>query len=65
MGNFNKSYVVREAENIIDRFNEIGRKRDKVKINELDSKCKKLKKRNIFWKISTSVFLILFLVAII
>lgn len=66
MGNFSKSFIVREAENILDKLNiENKTKKDKMKIMDLKKKCKKLKRMNIFWKICTSVSIIMFIIAII
>ena len=66
MGNFNKSYIIREAENILYKLNmENGRKKDKDKIKELNKKNKKLKRMNFIWKICTSVFIVLFVAVII
>ena len=65
MGNYNKSFIIREAENIIEKIStENGSKRDKQKIAELNNKNKKLKRMNLIWKICTSIFFIMFLISL-
>lgn len=65
MGSFNKRFVIREAENILEECNRKNNKKQIKTINELTTKNKKLKRMNIFWKICTSVVTILFIMMII
>lgn len=66
MGNFNKKFIVIEAENILNQCNkEIDKSKDKIILSELKKTNKILKKKNTFWKISTSILAILILAIII
>ena len=66
MGNFNKRYIIREAECILAECNKkLSGNSDKSKIETLKTKCKKLQRRNAFWKVCTAVFGILFIMAIV
>lgn len=66
MGNFNKKYIIREAEYILAECNrKLSNNEEKSKLQTLKTKCKKLRKRNAFWKVCTAVFAILFVMSII
>ena len=66
MGNFNKKFIVVEAENILNKCNEeLSRSKQQIMMSELKKANKKLKKKNTFWKISTSILAVLVLAIII
>lgn len=54
MGDFNKRYVIREAENILEEFNKKD-KEEKKQISELKKNFKKIKRVNIALKIVVTV----------
>lgn len=65
MGNFNKRYIIREAESILEECNrKIHDYNDKTKIINLKIKNKRLKRKNLFWKLCTAISFALFIVAI-
>ncbi len=66
MGSFDKKYIVRKAENILEECNEnLDSKFEKNKMFELKKECKKLKRKNVFWKVCTAVISILLVMAVV
>lgn len=65
MGGFNKRFVIREAESILEECNRKNNRKQIRDINELKNKNKKLKRMNIFWKICTCLVTILLIMMII
>ena len=65
MGNFNKKYIIREAENIIANCNKksFNKTNDKNKIINLKIQNKKQKRKILFWRIITLILLFVLLVA--
>lgn len=52
MGNFNKKFIVSEAENILNQCNkELIESEERIIVSELKSKNKKLKRTNIILKL--------------
>lgn len=64
MGDFDKKYVVREAENILKQFDRKD-KEEKRELSNLKKECKKIKKVNIFLKIISSVLLVSLIISLI
>ncbi len=54
MGDFNKKYIIKEAESILEEFNRQD-KEEKKEIQKLKSNFKKIKKVNIFLKILVTI----------
>ena len=54
MGDFNKKFVIREAENILEEFNKKS-KEERKKIQDLKNNYKKMQKVNIALKIIIAV----------
>ena len=66
MGNFNKKYIIEEAESILNKCGkQIEESENNVKYFMLKNKNKVLKRKNIIWKISTIVLAIILIIAII
>lgn len=66
MGNFNKKFIVVEAENILNQCNEeLTKSKQQIMISELKKTNKKLKKKNTFWKVSTSILAVIMFAIII
>lgn len=66
MGNFNKKFIVVEAENILNQCNEeLTKSKQHIMISELKKTNKKLKKKNTFWKVSTSILAVIMFAIII
>lgn len=65
MGNFDKRFVIKEAESILKQCNKkYPGQNDKNKIIELKTKNKKLKRKNTILKIITGVMSVLFFVSL-
>lgn len=65
MGNFNKKTIIREAENILQEcFEKYDEQNLNNKIKVLKVKIKKLKRKNIIWKITSACLVIIMLVLI-
>ncbi len=54
MGDFNKKYVIREAENILEEFNKKD-KEEKKQISDLKKNFRKAKRVNIILKVIIAV----------
>ena len=65
MGSFNKRFIIREAEEILAECNRKISNKDEIKIKELKNKNKKLKRKNVFWKICFSIVMFLFVMMIV
>lgn len=66
MSSFNKRYIIREAEEILEECNnKIKDRKTNKKISALMKKNKNLKIKNIFWKICTGIMLIAFIMAVV
>ena len=65
MGNFNKKYIIREAETILEECNKklLEKGNDSNLVINLKVKNQKLKRKNTFWKL-ISIFLILVMLAL-
>ena len=57
MNNYEKKFVVRQAECILQQCNENSEDKEEKKISSIALKIenKRLKRKNIFWKISTII----------
>lgn len=67
MGSFNKKYIIREAECILEECNKKINNRDnsKNKIMSLTVKNKRLKRKNLFWKVCTAISCTLLIISVI
>ena len=67
MGNFNRKYIIREAESILEECNKKFsiEKNDKNKIINLKIQNKRQKRKIVFWRIVSGILLVLFVIAII
>lgn len=64
MGDLNKKYIINKAEKILEKCEEKYKdeSKNKKKIIELESECKKLKRYNWMWKIFLALVVISFLI---
>ena len=67
MGNFNRKYIIREAESILEECNKkfSSEKNDKNKILNLKIQNKRQKRKIVFWRIVTGVLTVSLIIAII
>ena len=65
MGNFDKRFVIKEAENVLKQCNKkYTSQNDKNKIIELKIKYKKLKRKNNILRIITGIMSVLFFISL-
>lgn len=67
MGNFNRKYIIREAESILEECNKkfLIEKNDKNKIINLKIQNKRQKRKIVFWRIITGILAVSFVITII
>ncbi|MBR3134205.1 MAG: hypothetical protein IKG56_01940 [Clostridia bacterium] len=62
MGNYDKKYIIREAEIILEECNKkVLKNNDKNRIIKLKVINKRLKRRIIFWKVCSAILIVLFI----